>query len=386
MPVSLTLPQLTDNPQACTSKLCDKPSADCVDRASRQLTIGLINNMSDGALEATERQFVSLLESASDGMSIRLLRYSLPGINRGEAAARHVAGNYQGTTQLSETQLDGLIVTGREPLTANLEDEPYWDSFRWVLNWAQYNATSSIWSCLAAHAAVLAMDGIRRVKSERKHSGIYNCERVLDHQLVTSTPPDFRLPHSRWNGLPEEDLERHGYRVLTRTIGAGVDTFVRQNGGLFIFFQGHPEYEGHTLLLEYRRDVARYLRGETASYPSIPCGYFDGETSDALANFAREAQLSRREALMGAVASVLDRAVVVNSWRSTSNFLYRNWLDYLCAQKRQRLQGSISQEAIRLSDAREAVSADRFPPPAAHGPGSQSGIASAASRPALTIL
>ena len=43
---------------------------------SRCIRIGLINNMPDTALEATERQFRSLLATASDGMSVRLL--SLP--------------------------------------------------------------------------------------------------------------------------------------------------------------------------------------------------------------------------------------------------------------------------------------------------------------------
>ena len=33
------------------------------------IEIGLINNMSDEALKATERQFISLLESASDKRS-----------------------------------------------------------------------------------------------------------------------------------------------------------------------------------------------------------------------------------------------------------------------------------------------------------------------------
>ncbi len=35
--------------------------------------IGLINNMSDEALKATERQYISLLDSASDGMQIQFV-------------------------------------------------------------------------------------------------------------------------------------------------------------------------------------------------------------------------------------------------------------------------------------------------------------------------
>ena len=51
--------------------------------------------------------------------------------------------------------------------------------------------------------------------------------------------------------------------MLTRSADAGVDTFIKQRKKLFVFFQGHPEYESDTLLREYRRDMGRYFRGET---------------------------------------------------------------------------------------------------------------------------
>ena len=47
--------------------------ADCLD-------IGIVNNMPDAALEATERQFVELLASASKNIVIRLRFFSLPDI------------------------------------------------------------------------------------------------------------------------------------------------------------------------------------------------------------------------------------------------------------------------------------------------------------------
>lgn len=350
MSASLSSPRPTDNQKSCAGKPCANPSAACLDRASRELTIGLVNNMSDSALESTERQFASLLESASNGFSIRLLLYSLPGIQRSEAATNHIAKHYLNIGELLDTQLDGLIVTGREPLTANLADEPYWESFTRILDWAHTSTSSTIWSCLAAHAAVLYMDGIGRVKSDRKHSGIYQCERVADHRLTAGAPSRFCLPHSRWNGVPHEELVRSGYSVLTHASRAGVDTFVKENRSLFVFFQGHPEYEPHTLLLEYRRDVARYLRGEAASYPSIPSDYFDSGTTAALTDLAREARLFPRDAMFAEIASVLDRAAVVDSWRSTAACIYKNWLDYLCAEKRRRLQDAVSHIPVPRSD------------------------------------
>ena len=61
-----------------------------------------------------------------------------------------------------DTRLDGLIVTGTEPKSKNLDDEPYWAALPQVIDWAREHTHSTIWSCLAAHAAVLHTDGIER--------------------------------------------------------------------------------------------------------------------------------------------------------------------------------------------------------------------------------
>ena len=84
------------------------------------------------------------------------------------------------------------------------------------------------------------------------------------------------MPHSRWNDLPEQ---RHwspaAIAILTRLKDGGADAFIKQGKNLFVFFQGHPEYEADSLLLEYRRDIRRFLDRERELYPSMPQGYFD---------------------------------------------------------------------------------------------------------------
>jgi len=322
----------------CTDSLCNDPSSRCFDRMNHTLTIGLVNNMADAALEATERQFTALLNAASGGYSVRLALFALPGVPRSEAGARRIQSQYSSAELLPDADLDGLIVTGREPLTANLADEPYWKSFTRVLEWAREEAVPTIWSCLAAHAAVQYMDGIMRVRNHRKHCGLLECVRVSDHALTSGTPRRFRIPHSRWNGLPENELSDCGYKVLTRTADAGVDAFCRYDEGLFLFFQGHPEYEAMTLLLEYRRDVGRYLRRESENYPSIPRGYFNRKTIAALHSFRRRATSSRGESMLPELSEILGQADVAHSWHATSARLYRNWLDCLCSRKRKNLQ------------------------------------------------
>ena len=297
------------------------------------LKIGLVNNMSDEALKATECQFISLLDSASGSMPVHLSFYTLPGIPRSGLTASHISSRYSDIEDLWDGHLDGLIVTGREPMTANLEDEPYWDSFTRVLAWAQENCHATVLSCLAAHAAILAMDGIRRVKETDKVFGIFECARVSDHPLTAGTASQFRLPHSRWNGVPEDQLADCGYKVLTRTANAGVDTFIKQQKRLFVFFQGHPEYESDTLLREYRRDVGRYIKGEASRYPLMPRSYFDDSTVEELAAFEKKVVARRSEELLPEFNVILGSKTIANTWQASAGGVYRNLLDHICAEK-----------------------------------------------------
>ena len=229
--------------------------------------------------------------------------------------------------------MDGLIVTGREPLAANLVDEPYWKSFTKTLAWAQENAHSTIWSCLAAHAAILHLDGIGRLRSEEKFFGIFECARVHDHPLTAGPLARFQFPHSRWNGVSENDLADSGYSVLTRAEHAGVDTFIKQHKKLFLFFQGHPEYESGTLLREYRRDVGRYFKGETQRYPSLPGNYFDAVTANALTVLGQQAIGGEKPGLLAAISAVLEDCCTTNTWLPGSTGIYRNWLLHIQSQK-----------------------------------------------------
>jgi homoserine O-succinyltransferase/O-acetyltransferase len=333
MPVCLVAKYSSRERPGRTRSPFGRPCAEQRERPGRSVAIGLVNNMPDGALEATERQFLSLLDAASGDILVRLSLYAMPEIVRNEAGGRHVESFYANTEDLWGKRLDGLIVTGREPLSANLKDEPYWQSFTRLLEWAQENTYATVWSCLAAHAAVLHMDGVERIRSREKLSGIFECARLLDHALTAGTASSIKVPHSRWNGLPEDELTRRGYSVLTRTADAGVDTFVKRQKSLFVFFQGHPEYESNTLLLEYRRDAGRYLRGEASGYPSLPRDYFDEITINLLVAIEEKAKSGRSEELLTEVSTILGGRKIANTWHSTAAHIYRNWLEYICEQK-----------------------------------------------------
>ena len=301
--------------------------------APRALTIGLVNNMAGSAFKATERQFVSLLNAACAGIPIQLSFYTMPGMTRNETGGPHFASHYASIETLWDGHIDGLIVTGREPRMADLRDEPYWEPFTQLLEWARNQTYSAVWSCLAAHAAILHMDGIGRRKSDEKHFGVFDCSKVAEHSLTHGLPQRFRVPHSRWNGVAQRDLVDRGYRILSRIAGDGVDMFVKQEKSLFVFLQGHLEYETDTLMREYRRDVGRYLNAESSSYPLLPFRYFDSQTEKALTILRDKAAAFRTEGLLNDVSSVLEETEVENSWHSSAVCVYRNWLREIRAQK-----------------------------------------------------
>jgi homoserine O-succinyltransferase len=315
-------------------------------QAANCVTIGLINNMPDAALDATERQFVALIRAGAGNTLVRLMLFAIPQVPRGETARRAMAERYRPIGQLWNSRLDGLIVTGTEPRSENLKDEPYWPTLRAVIDWARHNTASTIWSCLAAHAAVLQSDGIMRRPFEQKLSGVFACRPAAAHPLLRGAPLPLVMPHSRCNDLPERALKAGGYRILTRSAEAGVDMFARHDRSFHLFLQGHPEYEPDTLLREYRRDVGRWLRGERDEYPAAPHGYLDAEAA-ALADAFRERALAdRRPDLIRAFPKRTLESGIAAAWRATAIAIYENWFDYLKGRKLERRSPALPRRRV----------------------------------------
>jgi len=307
-------------------------------RGKNCLAIGLVNNMPDAACEATERQFLDLLRAATANVVVRLKLFSIPDVPRAGQVREELATRYRDVAELADTPLDALIVTGTEPRAARLEDEPYWPALIKIVDWARENTASTIWSCLAAHVAVLHADGIERRPLEDKLFGVFDCQKAADHPLLTDLAPRLRVPHSRINDLPEGALSARGYRILTRSAAAGVDAFVReeQDSSLFLFFQGHPEYDANSLLREYRRDIGRFLRGERERYPAAPQDYFSDEAKAVAEDFRTRAVGERDARLIADFPMGALGAGLPNTWRRSAIGIYRNWIDYLKGRKAER--------------------------------------------------
>jgi homoserine O-succinyltransferase len=305
------------------------------------LTIAVINNMPDSALRATERQFCTLLGAASEARLLKLQFFSLPGIKRSAAAGAHVARYYEEFAELQRSPPDGIIVTGTEPRAATLQEEPYWPTMAWLVDWAEELAIPGIWSCLAAHAAVLRLDNIQRHAFATKLLGIFECKiNNGSHRLLQGLPECWQVPHSRHYGLSEATLVSHGYNILSRSAETGPDIFIRRGRALQLFFQGHPEYSQSSLLGEFRRDIARFLSGERETYPDRPLHYFDPSMVSALEGFRERAHRLKSSEMLREFDTLAGRVSHEKCWFDTADLIYANWLSYLADCKLQRLLDS----------------------------------------------
>jgi homoserine O-succinyltransferase len=295
--------------------------------------------MPTAALLTTERQFCSLLSVAAGDLPVYLRLFYLPELPCRDWDSSKNYG-YEDINELWGASIDGLIVTGTEPRAARLVEEPYWATLTKLIGWAENHTVSTIWSCLAAHAAVLHLDGISRCALDDKLSGIFDCRKAEEHSLMKSAPSRWRVPHSRYNGVAEESLATHGYRLLSKSLDAGADTFVKEKKSLFIFFQGHPEYDPGALFREYRRDVRRFLAGERNAFPEIPQNYFDEDTRTALAEFREHALRHRSLNLLSSFPAIPEEQLE-HGWGGFAVMIYTNWLSHLVERRHRPVTNAI---------------------------------------------
>src|ERR1700691_5095387 len=302
--------------------------------SAEHLRIALINNMPDSALEDTEVQFFELLESAAGDLPLSLKLYSLPELPRSDAGQQHLRTFYHGMDDLLNSRFDGMIMTGTEPRQPDLRNEPYWPALAEVLNWAERGTTSTVLSCLAAHAGVLHSDGIPRHRLSDKQFGVFQYKKVQCHALTGDIADTMQIPHSRWNEVRADALTDCGYEILTQSAEAGVDLFVKKKrDSLFVHFQGHPEYRTRTLLKEYRRDIKRFLRAEKDTYPNMPQGYFDAAATKLLSDFRDKVTTNLREELLVEFPETAVASGLQETWQSSAASVYRTWLQYLVSRK-----------------------------------------------------
>ncbi len=237
------------------------------------LHVGPVNTMADGALEATERQFLHLLAAALPGRGVLLHVAGLPEIPRGPDAARHCAAHYLTPAGLRCFPLDALIVTGANIADPDLDRLFFKDALADVIAWADATVPTTLFSCLATHAVLHWRHGRPRRPLAAKRWGLFPHRAAAPgHPLLAGYGPAPVVPHSRWNDVPADDFAGAGLQVLLVDADDGGVHLAASPDGRSVFMQGHPEYEPVSLLKEHKREVGRFAAGERADYPEVPAG------------------------------------------------------------------------------------------------------------------
>jgi len=311
--------------QAAAARLAALPGTD-TDPA--HVTCAFVNNMPDGAFDATERQFLDLLDAGSGADVIEVSRHAMAGVPRGDAVAARIDDQYLPVSAIRQEPPDILIVTGSNPVEVRIEDEPYWTDLVDLLSWGTEHVQSMLLSCLSAHAALTVFDGITRERLSAKCTGVFP-QRVDDtHPLGAGMGPEITLPHSRTSTVSQTALRSAGYHIAIESDEVGWSVATRKVGGSnVVLVQGHPEYDPSSLLREYHRDARRFVLQERDDLPILPLHCVAPQDWDQLEELHRAITGGRRDpALLQSYAFDDVGARATWPWREVAKRLYANWL------------------------------------------------------------
>lgn len=212
----------------------------------------------------------------------------------------HLNKFYNTFDELKGRKYDGLMITGAPVEQIPFEEVDYWEELCEIMRWSKQNVTSTLHICWGAQAGLYYHFGLDKVLLPKKVFGVYE-HRVMNRKipLVRGFDDDFLIPHSRHTAVLPHAI--HGCKeltVLAESGEAGV-LLCMAGEGRQIFVMGHPEYDRMTLHNEYVRDKEKGLDIE------VPKNYYPDDDP------------TQRPKLQ---------------WRSHSNNLYTNWLNYYVYQ------------------------------------------------------
>ena len=300
-----------------------------IDRGLPSIRVGFLNMMPDQAIAATERQFLRLL-SVHKNINCWFYPFTINGIDRSEDAKSHIQQYYVEFDAIREIDLDALVITGANVTQPLLMSEPFWDGLEQVLLWSQGNASSTVCSCLATHAAAKVFYDIDRQHLPSKCWGVFEHQVVApSHQLMRNVLSKISMCHSRFNDVSADALVANDVEILISSEQAGVQCATDKNLGM-LYFQGHPEYDDISLLKEYKREVVRFVYCQREDYPPLPIGYFVGEAKDIAEEFKLKVLgANQREDMLALFPENELQSKVQNSWRQPSQQVFTNWIEAL---------------------------------------------------------
>ena len=294
----------------------------------RELHIGLLNMMPDAALAATERQFFRLIGESNPIAQFYVHPFTLEELPRSAAARTYIEQYYDSFESLKEQGLDGLIITGANVSGPELSTQAFWEPLKQVSQWAYENVTSTLYSCLATHAAMEFHYGIKRQPQDQKVWGVFEHYLVdRHHPLVNDVNTRFNVPHSRWNEVCSEDFIQAGLKILVKSDQDFVHLATSEDGFRKVFFQGHPEYDTISLLKEYKRDLLLAQSDSDDKVPPFPENYLGIFEKAVLNEYRFRSNPSVTEAgeqLVFPEALLKDK--INNTWHDTAVEVVGNWI------------------------------------------------------------
>lgn len=248
---------------------------------------------------ATETQILRLLSNTPLQIELDLIH---PKSHKSKnTSEEHLKMFYKTFDEIKDSKYDGLIITGAPVENMPFEEVDYWDELKKIMNWSKTNVTSTLFICWGAQAGLYHFYGINKYKLPKKMFGIFHHKvHNKNEPLVRGFDDIFFAPHSRHTEVRAKDIKKiNKLSIISESDEAGV-YIVASKDRKQIFVTGHSEYDPLTLNEEYVRDLKKGLKIE------IPKNYFINDDPK--------------------------NSPVVN-WRSHSNLLFTNWLNYYVYQK-----------------------------------------------------
>lgn len=288
------------------------------------MKIALLNMMTDAALKATDKQFTRLLAGAE------LSFFTYPELVRSEEAAAYIGENYLTEEQVRALGVDALVITGTNVSDPDLEKQDFWEPLKNTMDWAQNNTRSTLCSCLASHAVMQFRYHKKRKPLPRKIWGVYDHRTLMpEHPLAADLPALVPVPQSRHNEVTAGQFQDAKLDVILIHTHARVHLAANKDNSL-VLMQGHPEYDGVSLLKEYKREVRMFAEGQRDDYPPIPDNIVDDAGVELL--MAHGKLVSEAKAAGQPVLEFPEPEAAGHlheSWQPAAEQVFSNWMELL---------------------------------------------------------
>lgn len=259
----------------------------------RPLKIVILNLMP--LKEDTELDLLRVLSNFPIQTEISFMKVST--YKSTHTSSSHLNEFYVEFKDIEADYFDGLIITGAPVEKMEFSEVDYWEELCQIMDWSKTHVFSTFHICWGAQAGLYHHYGIQKVRLEKKLSGVYK-HRILHRKkmLMRGMDDEFFVPQSRYTGVDEEALRSNKELYVVADSEECGSYLILACSSRQIFVTGHSEYDRYDLDKEYKRDLGKGLN------PDLPVNYYPDNDPEK---------------------------TPILSWRSGSNCIYSNWLNFV---------------------------------------------------------